>query len=278
MKTKIFLGAALLSSTICAETSGVDVLLYYAPIDYGSQSFRKDGMVTGIYGAFRSASGYVWEVEGDKTRLRYQAGNDLDQTDITLAMTRHWQNSRSYRFGVHAISSDDNDTDEGFTLFAGLSRYKIYSSFLAGNLYYTRYPNSDLQVWQASSKAGKYWTNPIFQGSFLFQAQLNLIALDEKQADTNSYLSAEGGISWFYNSVSLSLSAWGGSQRFPVRNDGFIVYNLSDKFNRGFKFQGSYALTKNSSIKLGVSNDKITENTGVDTTITVYSLSLGYTF
>jgi len=227
-----------------------------------------------LYAAYRSASGYVWEGAVENTQLHYQTGTDLDQTDMTLALTSHRQSSRAYRFGLHAISSDDNDTDEAFTLFAGFSRYHPYDDSYGGSVYYSHYPNIDLQIWQVVPKVGKYLGDPIITGTFFIQGKLNLIAIE----GGNSYFSAEGEVSWYYGAVSLSLGAWGGTQLCAVRNDGFIVYNQPDKHTGGFKFQAGYALTDNLGLKAGISQEQLTETTGADADLTVYSLSLGFTF
>jgi hypothetical protein len=267
----------LVSGAVAAEV-GADVLLYYAPIDYSEESFRKDGKTMGIYGAYRSASGYVWEGAVENTHLRYPAGSDLDQTDITLALTRHRQSSHAYRFGFHAISSDDDNTDKGFTLFAGYNRYHPYDDSFGGSLYYTHYPNIDLHVWQAVPSVGKYLGNPIITGTFFIQAKLNLIAIDGNQ-DDNTYFSAEGEMSWTYGSLNLNLGAWGGTQICAVRNDGFSVYNLPEKYSGGVKFKTGYALTDNTSLNLGVALDKMSEDTsGADVDVITYNLSLGHRF
>ncbi|MEN8216480.1 MAG: hypothetical protein ABFS56_08905 [Pseudomonadota bacterium] len=284
MKTKILILTFFLYSAVAAQT-GAEIWLYHAPIDYDENSFRKDGKTTGFYGAYRSASGYVWEGAVEKTHVSYKKSPvpywvwpDLDQTDFTLALTRNRQSSHSSRFGLHAISSSDNDTDDAFTLFAGFSRYHPYDDYYGGTLYYTHYPNIDLQVWQAVPKVGKYLGNPILRGTFFIQGKLNLIAIDEKQGDGNTYFSAEGEVSWYYGAVSLSLGAWGGTQLWAVRDDGFIVYNSADKHTGGVTFQAGYALTDNTRLNISIDQEQVTETTGADTDMTKYSLSLKHTF
>ncbi|KHD05960.1 hypothetical protein PN36_10590 [Candidatus Thiomargarita nelsonii] len=280
MKTKILILTFFLYAVVSAVAAQTEISLYHAPINYDEQSFRKDGKTTGLYAAYRSASGYVWEgaVENtqidyvENTQIDYELGTDLDQTDVTLALTRHWQSSHAYRFGLHAISSDD--TDEAFTLFAGFSRYHPYDDSYGGSVYYSHYPNIDLQVWQAVPKVGKYLGDPITTGTFLIQGKLNLIAIE----DGNTYFSAEGEVSWYYGDVSLSLGAWGGTQLCAVRDDGFVVYNSADKHTGGVTFQAGYALTDNTRLNISIDQEQVTETTGTDTEVTVYSLSLKHTF
>ena len=279
MKTKILTliggialcGAYSALSTVAAQT---DILLYHAPHNYDDKSFRKDGKTTGLYAAYSSASGYVFEAGIENTQIDYITGTDLDQTDITLALTSHWQSSHSYRFGLHGISTDDNNTDEALTLFTGYSYYHPYDDYYDASLYYTDYSNMEQQVWQIVPKIGKYLGNPITTGTFLLEGKLNLIAVETG----NSYFSAEAEISWYYGDVSLSIGAWDGSQLYAVRNDGFIVYNKGDKHTGGYQFEAGYALTDKFSLKAGISQEQLTETTGTEVDFTVYSLSLGFTF
>jgi len=279
MKTKILI--LTLYAVVSAVAAQTEISLYHAPINYDEESFRKDGKTTGLYAAYRSASGYVWEGAVEKTHVSYKKSPvpcwvwpDLDQTDFTLALTRNRQSSHAYRFGLHAISSDDNDTDEAFTLFAGFSRYHPYDDSYGGSVYYSHYPNIDLQVWQAVPKVGKYLGDPITTGTFLIQGKLNLIAIEAG----NSYFSAEGEVSWYYRDVSLSLGAWGGTQLYAVRDDGFVVYNSADKHTGGVTFQAGYALTDNTRLNISIDQEQVRETTGTDTDVTVYSLSLKHTF
>ncbi|HEC85571.1 MAG: hypothetical protein DRR19_17410 [Candidatus Parabeggiatoa sp. nov. 1] len=278
MKTKLFLGTVLLilTSTVVAQ-QGNELLIYYAPIDYRDSTYRDEGKITGIYGAFRPEPGYVWEGAVENINLSYQSLDDLDQTDITLAFTRQKQNRHAYRMGFHSISTTHIETDSSVTWFAGFNRYHPYDDLYGGTLYYTRHPDSDRQVWQFVPKVQKYLGDIITTGTFLIEGKLNLInVLEEGNSDT--YFSAEGDITWYYRSFQLMVGAWAGEQIYAVRNDGFTVYNLPYKHTGGFKFQAGYAVTNNTSIKLGIAQELVTETDGVKSDVTIYMLSLGYTF
>ncbi len=278
MKTKIFtlIGGIALCYAHNSTAAQTDILLYQAPHSYDDKSFRKDGTTTGLYAAYSSTSGYVFEGAVEKTQIDYKFGTDLDQTDITLAFTNNSQGNHSYRLGLHGISTDDKNTDKALTAFAGYRYYHPYDDYYEASLYYTGYPdnNTDKQVWQIVPKIGKYLGDPITTGTFLLQSKLNLIARETG----SSYFSAEAEIYWYYGDVSLNVGVWKGSQLYAVRNDGFIVYNQGDKHTGGQKFEAGYALTDNFSLKAGISQEQITETTGNEVDFSVYTLSLGFTF
>ena len=95
----------------------------------------------------------------------------------------------------------------------------------------------------------------------------------------NSYFSVEGKVSWFYEAFNLSLGAWGGSQSYAVRNDGFTVYNLPEKHKAGINFQAGYAITDSTHITLGVAQERVAEKISeANVDITTYSLVLKQTF
>jgi len=151
-------------------------------------------------------------------------------------------------------------------------------NYYGATLYYSRYPHSDVQVWQAIPNVGKYIEAPFGAGAILFDSKLYLITTDIRQRK-NGYLSVAGKISWFYRAFDLDPGVWSGAQSYAVRDGGFTVYNLPEKHKAGVDLGIGYAIGDNTRLSLGIAREKVIKDiSSADVDITTYRIVLKQRF
>ena len=62
------------------------------------------------------------------------------------------------------------------------------------------------------------------------------------------FLSIEARITQDFGKFSTGAYGWGGEQTFAVRNDGFLVYNLTEKHRAGYGVEVGYKFTDHTKI------------------------------
>ncbi|MEO2069451.1 MAG: hypothetical protein ABGX27_08120 [Desulfurobacteriaceae bacterium] len=110
--------------------------------------------------------------------------------------------------------------------------------------------------------------------------------------DTN-YFSIDGTLRYYYGNYDLTAGAWIGEQIFAVKNGGFVVYNLTEKYKGGIYGEVGYTFRNGIRVAFDLSissyyeeNESDTNqppkpkgiNTSSTATQTVAVLSVGYKF
>lgn len=263
--------------------STVHIALYSCQISYPGSALKDDGGVTTGY----LRSGYektYWEFALAQTRIDYKDGSDLDQTDGTLAYTNAGElfPNNSLRAGIHYIDSDDELTDQGFTLFGKILYFQEYAWNIGLEIDYSSYKHSstDLYVFQAVPSIGFYLSQDPSQGTLYTESKLYYIHKDKDIAvSQHNFFSFEQSLTYSYSSFDAQLSAWVGRQMFAVKNDGFVVYNLQDRYDGGINFDAGYTIENRVRIGLTLGYDLI-KHTEIDDKARqhIVSISMGTNF
>jgi hypothetical protein len=279
---KIFLVGTLFSSLLFANASYYTSLPYLGYIKYTGTTAKKDGNVKGVYfSIFKSPWKVEFDVEG--TTITYKDSTaDLAQGDFSMFLTYYKGYNLAYNFGVHYIDSTDLLTDGGQVYKLGMLCYKSYEWNKGIDVYYSNYTNlsTSPKLIQISPKIGfnfgDYYSSI---GSFYVETKIDYIKVLENQAINNLskvYRSIDLTLNNYNGKFTTSFNGWVGKRSFAVENGGFIVNNIGDEQNGGFKIAEEYKVNKVQSFKLEYSYTKFKEN-GNSATRT-YLLSFNYGF
>ncbi|WP_456464653.1 hypothetical protein [Persephonella sp.] len=298
---KKLLPAVLLIFTFAYGTEPVryDAMLYGGYIDYSSSDLKDYGYYTGLYGYMGIGNQHSFEGNIGYIYIKYLDGSDLNQFDYTGLYTNYSIPNTKIKVGVHYIDSDDKATDNGIVLFGGGEIYELYKKNAGIDFAYSYYgdyninktytymrsrltsttTSTGLSVFQLSPKFGFYLGDYYNYGSFYLETRGYYIRLSDDVAFGKNFFSVEQNVSYFYKNFVLSLSGWIGEQTFAVKKDGFVVYNLSEKYKSGFSASIKYILSKKSSITAGLSQDRFKEVGSAKTTRATYLyFTFGVTF
>ncbi|MFC1749063.1 hypothetical protein ACFL2V_09685 [Pseudomonadota bacterium] len=233
----------LLAAMLASGSVMADVFLYHAPGSYDSDSDRKQSSSSGIY-----MDGDSVELGVEKTVVEYNSSLILEQTDITAVWKLKAGYMHSLRLGVHYASSDEVESRGKSTIIAETLYYP--KDVYGAALYYTKYDNDEVEVWQFSPRFGRYVWPSLLAGTFYLQAQVNAIAVST-QDDSQNYTSVDLKSHWAIEPWGIELGAWFGKQRSAVTDGGFTVYNLNDRYTGGLRLSTSVNLSEQTRLKLG---------------------------
>ncbi len=277
-----FIFCLTLIITLFSSTPGV-ALQYYAStyatyINFNNSSIRNDGWAGTAYFDIGDGLHNSLELGFSETFIDYIKSSDLNQIDFTIVYSNINQliKNHIFRFGFHYIDSDDPLTDNG-KIFYFKSTYFQYNRWNTGlELDYSDYKaNSDISVFQIRPHFGFYFSS--FHRRFYSESRLFFIIKKEKGSD--NYYSFEQVFSFYIGHLNFILSGWFGKQIFAVKNDGFVVYNLSDRYLGGLLFEVGYKLTNNIYTTINynyqrlrhiINNEKVGQS--------IITFSLGYSF
>ncbi|RUM42627.1 MAG: hypothetical protein DSY35_05050, partial [Desulfurobacterium sp.] len=249
----------------------------------------------------KSATGYLAVTSGSNTlqlgitftRINYKNGlPDLDQQDFTVSYTNTngLLKNHAFTFGLHYISSDDDLTDGGYTLFFDgtylkyQDTYPYLFSWSAGvGIYYSAYSNTvDFNVLQLNPHATFRLFSDYRRGALYTDLTGYGIFIDEEEKvglDKSHYYSADADLRYYYGGLDLKLGGWLGEQVFAVKNGGFVVYNLKEKYKGGVYGELGYTFRNGLRASLNVSYSTYKESFSSDSANqTVVTFSLGYRF
>jgi len=265
--------------------------LYTSYLNYNNSKYKEDGYSTtgylslgdGLYNTLQLGVGY--------THINYKDGySDLDQEDFTAVYsnTNQFLKNHTFSFGVHYINSDDDLTDGGYTLFFD-GTYSNYSpkypySFRwnAGiGLYYSHYPNTvNFNVYQVTPHTTIKLFSDYEKGTLYLDLTgyyIHVTDSDELGIGNDNYYSLDGALRYYYGSYDFKIGGWVGKQMFAVKNGGFVVYNLAEKYKGGAYGEIGYTFKNGLRVSFNLSVNKYTEGSD-DVTQTVGTVSIGYRF
>jgi hypothetical protein len=266
--------------------------LYGTYINYSGSGIKDGG---------ESATGYLALTMGQDTvqlgvsltRINYKNGEpNLDQQDFTLSYTNTngFLKNHAFTFGLHYISSDDNLTDGGFTFFFDGTYFnyqKVYPylfNWSAGiGLYYTGYSNTvTFGVFQVTPHATFRLFSDLRRGALYSDITGYGIYVENRKKvglEDSSYYSLDVAFRYYYGRFDAKFGGWAGRQIFAVKNGGFVVYNLKEKYKGGIYGEFGYTFRNGLRIALNVGINRYKEvETGDSVTQTVGTLSAGYRF
>lgn len=301
MKKRKLLVALLLSTPVLPAFAGssntyFSVLPYGGSIDYSSSKYKDNGYFAGIYSYLGIGLKHSIEGEINYTKIKYLNGSHLNQYDFTALYTFYPNANLKLRAGAHYISSDDDATDGGIIGFVGADYYQAYKWLVGLDLYYSNYgdyntnnvygispagrqSDKGLTVYQTTPKFGFYLGNPRAYGTFYFETKGYYIHLSDDVSFGKDFYSIEENIYYYYQNLVFKVSGWVGEQSFAVKNNGFAVYNLSEKYKYGYLGEVKYIFNRYVSMSAGVGQDKMKEYSSKDTaTITTAYLTVGVGF
>jgi len=263
-----------------------DAMIYGGSIHYSDSEIKDYGYYMGLYGYMGIGNHHSLEGGISYINIEYLDGENLNQFDFTALYTNYSTGNTKIKAGIHYIDSDDKATDDGIILFGGGEIYKQYKKNGGIDLAYSYYGNysinktytymrgrftsttnsTGLSVFQISPKFGFYVGDYYSYGSFYLETRGYYIRLSDDVGFGKNFLSAEQKISYSYKNFVLSLSGWLGEQSFAVKNNGFVVYNLSEKYKSGYSASLKYILNENASITAGINQDRFKEIGSTKTT------------
>lgn len=221
-----------------ARSQGVtsDFGFHTSPFTYQDSGVKTDGFSAGFYTNLGIGQRQSLETDIAYTLIGMDGLDDLREWDYT-ALYSHGLWNFLLRGGLHFVSSNYDVVDGAVTL-AGGAGYEVnrrWDVFLDG--YFTSYNDEypDLKIYQLTPTAGIYLFKTPDSG-FRIQARGYFI---RNESDSiyfydDNYLSAESEISWYHGSLTLRGFGWAGEQLFPVKERGFVRYNLPDLLQGGY--------------------------------------------
>jgi len=265
--------------------------LYSTYINYSGSKYKDNGYSETGYLSIGDGRENALQFGAEYTHINYKNGySDLNQRDFTLVYsnTNGILKNHTFTFGGHYISTDDELTDGGYTLFfdgtysSYSSKYPYYFNWSAGvGVYYSHYDNTvNFHVIQITPH-GTYKLFSDYRRGALYADltgyYIHVSDSDELGLGIDNLYSVEGALRYYYGGYDLKVGAWSGQQVFAVKNGGFVVYNLLEKYKRGIFGEVGYTFKNGLRVSLNLSVNKYKE--GDDSvTQSVATLSLGYRF
>jgi hypothetical protein len=240
-------------------------VLYGAYIHFSDSPLKEDGWSATAYAGIGYRKQHDLELGVTRSHLDYEIGDDLDQTDLTVAYTNKGilSDRIALRLGFHYIWADGDDlTDRGGIVF-GKAVYFVPKKWNAGlEVTYSIYDHSDvdLRVLQLVPQAGYSLLDSESAGTLSVEGRIYIIRKNEEigiedtgsgrgrgrgggggtgenRLTTDTLFSFELTLRYGYDPFDIRLSGWAGKQVFAVKSDGFVVYNLADEYRGGLEIE-----------------------------------------
>lgn len=282
IKKAVILMAMLLFASAAGATeknTKVSGLIYHVPISYHDSLLKDDASVNGVYLYYGVGDSRSYEVAFDETEITYIPDTGYTQHDVTLAYTTYSLKKKN-RYGAHFISST-TDTNDGFTVFAGGSKYRSPETSLNLDVYYSSYDNMtpDISVIQISPAIGRTISNK--DGNAIYSlTSVHYIKLSEDIALAgDSFLSVEQSVTFKQEKFSATFHGWLGEQMFAVSGSGFTVYNKPELNEAGYGASFNFILNEETNLTLGADEERF-KDTGTRHSAKgrKYTIMLGHTF
>jgi hypothetical protein len=164
------------------------------------------------------------------------------------------------------------------------SHYPYLFNWSAGvGLYYSTYSNTvNFDVLQVTPHAtfrlfsdyrrGALYTD--ITGYGIFVSDEEKIGLSD-----DSYYSIDVDLRYYYGELDFKLGGWLGKQVFAVKNSGFVVYNLKEKYKGGVYGEVGYTFKNGLRVSLNIDYARYKEvDTNDSANQTVATFSIGYKF
>ena len=299
---KIILGSLLCANVLMAEVATITP--YGGYVDYGSDLDKSYKDHAQFYGASMTYGDLSYLIEADYMHFatKYKSDydiRDMNQDDTLLVFGKYYSNFM-FRVGIHYISTNDVQLDDGYIGILTLGGYKFLekgSKFSYGlNTYYSYYEDGHDEKSDAMNDKTKsigilqfspYLSYYNISGDWSNTAELKGHFEFANDYDKSDYSSFELKDTVFYKSFYTSLKYYNGEMRTGVKNGGSVVYNTLDLMKNGYEVGMGYYFTKDVSLNAKYSQNTMREydsaNTQTrefdkDNTNSVYVVSLSYSY
>lgn len=250
IKSKVLM---LISLTLFSYAEVSTIVPYYGTLEYGDRGSRKDGNLYGVYASRGNLSyltefSYLHNVINDKVN----SSSDIIQDEFTF-IYGHYFTDISYKLGLHYTHTNDEALGDGYTLIAGLSKWKWfgYDKFTYGADFYNSYYSSAHDL---SGRPGPIYVNQLtphisYHKSFgenssnLFSIKANYEYVPLFLRD-RSYTSYEFHNTFNYRNFSVGAGLFKGEMRVGIQDNGMTVFNLRDIQTGGHRANISYDFNK----------------------------------
>ncbi|NPA12667.1 MAG: hypothetical protein GXO45_01630 [Aquificae bacterium] len=292
MKKGLLISAILcgLATSTMAQNILVNTSVYTGYTDYSSSIVKDNGYIVGLYTYIGVGLHHSLEAEFDFTKINYQSSGSLKQFDGTLLYTYYFLNGDKVKVATHYIASDDDATDGGVVGVLGYEKYinpKLQVSVEGAVSYYNDYQIEKTYIKQETTKMWfrnqtttttetttstgltVYQVSPAFVyriGGLSLKTKGYYIKLSDSAGFGKDFSSVEETITYAKGSFVAEAYGWVGRQEFVIKNGGFVVYNLSEKYKSGFGASLKFIPTTNSFMKVGVNRERFDEIDNDETT------------
>ncbi len=283
--------AGFTASSLAVEGTGrFDIVTSFTPLIYKDSPVKKSGYYMGTHLYYTHGKEHVTEFSADYLTIKYRNTNfKLRQYDFTLSYTNYSLSNYKLRGGLHYIINNDDATDNAVTVFGELLYYVPLSWNAGLEAYVTYYPDhpynsgfgtdKGIYVYQLNPKVGAYVKENMGTGSLYLELKPYFIRVSRDVGWDKNHFSVEFTATYSYQKWVLSGFGYIGTQLFPVRYGGFVVYNFAEKRTSGYGLSAKYIFHPKASVSLTLFQDNF-KYPGEDKTssLTTTLLSLGYTF
>ncbi|WP_457681607.1 hypothetical protein [Thermovibrio sp.] len=264
--------------------------VYWSYINYSGSGLKNYGVSSTYYvSGFGKHNGVQFGYSA--TTIKYKNGlPKLKQNEITLlySNTNDLLKNHTFTLGGHYISTNDTLSRGAYTFIFDCtysnSFVPYYYKWSGGlSLYYTRYPN---EVGFSVIQFTPHGTYKVFsdynKGALYVDLTGYGIHLTKDQPlglGKKNYYSIEGALRYYFRNYDFKLGGWVGKQVFAVKNGGFVVYNLTEKYKGGAEAELGYTFSSGVRIAANVSYNRYRElSTNDKVNQTVFTATLGYKF
>jgi len=258
--------------------------IYSTFINFSNSPLKDDGWGITGYMNIKDGQHNNMELGIAQLHLDYKIGSDLDQTDFTIAYTNTGQliPNHAFRLGFHYILSDDDVTDNGKIFFGKVTYFIPYKWNVGLEFDYSLYDNTstDLHVYQFLPHIGFYLSRFIPTGTFYTESKFYYIHKDKDLGlSKDDFFSFEQSFNYYYRAFDAKAYAWIGEQIYAVKNAGFVVYNLADKYKGGLGIEIGYTFKNGLRLGFNLNNDWLKHIGYSDTAKqTVFTVNVGTSF
>ena len=221
---------------------------YFAMVGYSPESVKDSGSVIGTYYS-RSSNYKTLELFFENTSIKYKRQlrmPKLDQKNMGAFYSFFSSLSWKHRFGIHHISTTDDNSDGANMVAYSLYYYTTATSRFELDLYGTLFPNyNDLgvgvgQVALGYSDFGVNWDYFVRAHVIKTSANVELYPGSIK----SMFVNAEMGFAYKWKSAKFKYIFSVGEKIFAVDNGGLNLYNTTEIYTSMHKFSYSLNLSK----------------------------------
>jgi hypothetical protein len=244
---------------------------------------KSKGLSAGFYTKFYHDSNAL-EFEYEKSVIEFSSPSILYKQDNIITSYSSLLNEHyKMRGTLHYISSTYKQSDNSLTALLGLKYFQQNEINFGANVSLSSYPNSLIAT--STIQLQPYFGFQLgnYNSKFgLLYIKLNYYIIHPRSTTSvvkYSYESYEISIKQNIGSFTNYISGWTGKQLYPVRENGFSIYNFNEIHNGGFSLYSQYKLDKNVGIKLSYIYEDFTESSTLNNTVmNKYILSADFNF
>jgi len=264
------------------------IVPYYGTLEYGDKGHRKDGNLYGFY-ASRGDLSYLMEFQylHNTINNKPQPGGGISQDEFTF-IYGHYFTDISYKLGLHYNHTDDTDLGDGYTLIAGVNKWKWsgYDKLTYGADFYNSYYSSGHDLSDRATPVYVHQLTPYIHyykslgekmnNLFTIKANYEYVPLFFRD---DAYTSYQFHNTFSYSDFSIGAGLFKGRMRVGIQDNGMTIYNIKDVQTGGHRANIAYDFSKKINANLEYIKheyDEFLSNFEIENEAVI--LSLKYTF